>query len=68
MGVVEYNYTHETSYNDALKSRSLLKEAFKQYVDEANSIMTNDDRCVKLLHFKVEVAIDKQYEDDTDEE
>ena len=63
MGVVEYDYAHETSYNDALKNRSLLKEAFKQYVDEVNSTMTNDDRCVKLLHFKVEVAIDQQYED-----
>ena len=63
MGVVEYDYAHETSYNDALKSRSLLKQAFKKYVDKVNSIMKNDDRCVKLLHFKVEVTIDRQYED-----
>ena len=63
MGVVEYDYAHETSYNDALKSRSLLKQAFKKYVDKVNSIMKNDDRCVKLLHFKVEVAIEQQYEE-----
>ena len=68
MGVVEYDYVHETIYNDVLKNRSLLKEAFKKYVDKVDSIMKNDDRCVKLLHFRVEVTIDQQYEDDNDEE
>ena len=68
MGVVEYDYVHETSYNDVLKNRSLLKEAFKNYVDKVNSIMKNDDRCVKLLHFRVQVTIDRQYEDDNDDD
>ena len=68
MGVVEYDYVHETIYNDVLKNRSLLKEAFKKYVDKVDSIMKNDDRCVKLLHFRVEVTIDQQYEDDNDED
>ena len=68
MGFVEYDYVHETIYNDVLKNRSLLKEAFKKYVDKVDSIMKNDDRCVKLLYFRVEVTIDQQYEDDNDED